>query len=373
MDGDVHPDDNECSDHEGNNATSVEPEASLANECGITETPNLMNTPGAVITGKKSRGSANKELDAFFVKLAAEVNTPKSITDESDKSLHTEKDTDGLTGTEVSLACMRAGCKLEFNQHMLVCGKCEKFIHYGCTQLPGYQIKQFKSKNYRKYKCESCVGELPDDIKLNCAGDNLKTLKETCHVLEKAAAEREKELDTLRTKHQGENKCTQTTTTWTSNEALMREKDKIANDLNLKNWELDRVNNEKVSLKKDNIALKQKVAYLAEEEGKLRNLKKASDFTGKDYNELKKAHGDLVKSLHTARGELSEAQTKCEEYQEQLKFLRNNESALRNLLDERENELDKLHTVINGNEQLSPKVQTDDQVRAMEEEVEKIG
>ena len=66
--------------------------------------------------------------------------------------------------------------------------------------------------------------------------------------------------------------------------------------------------------------------------------------------ELSNDRDELVKSLHTTRGYLPEADTKCKENQDQIKkmeteltVLKNSDSALHALLDERENELDKLH------------------------------
>ena len=188
---------------------------------GILETPSITNPTEVSGTRKRSGADASKELGAFFEKLAGEIYTPK----EASKSV--DENTD--ENTDPKSICIRVGCNKGFNQHMLVCGKCEKFIHYGCSELPAYQILMLKSKNYRKYRCESCVGEVPDNIKSNCEGADVKTLNEKCKKLEKVLAEKEKELDNLRTKHSVENKTTQTTSTWTSNEVLKQKNEKIDN------------------------------------------------------------------------------------------------------------------------------------------------
>ena len=44
------------------------------------------------------------------------------------------------------------------------CINCGREVHIKCTRLPLYQLSLFLGKNYRKYKCESCV-VVPDNIK----------------------------------------------------------------------------------------------------------------------------------------------------------------------------------------------------------------
>ena len=67
-----------------------------------------------------------------------------------------------------------------------------------------------------------------------------------------------------------ESRSSQTTCTWTANDELILEKEAAENALNLKSWELDRVNDERTGLKKDNTTLKKNIASLTEEEEKLK-------------------------------------------------------------------------------------------------------
>ena len=56
---------------------------------------------------------------------------------------------------------------------MLRCNECKLQIHYEYTRLPEYQIHQFKTKGYCKYKCDSCTIGIPNEIKELC--DNVAT------------------------------------------------------------------------------------------------------------------------------------------------------------------------------------------------------
>ena len=111
---------------------------------------------------------------------------------------------------------------------------------------------------------------IPENIRLNCGEANI--LQEKIIRLEKDLAEKDKELDKLQNTSTVESRSwsTQTTSTWSSHEDLMKENEKIKNDLNLKSWELSRVNDERITLKKDNVTLKQNIACFTEEEDKMK-------------------------------------------------------------------------------------------------------
>ena len=47
-------------------------------------------------------------------------------------------------------SCMCELCKDEDNDHMLSCVRCKGKRHYGCTNLPLYQVSLFVSKIYKK-------------------------------------------------------------------------------------------------------------------------------------------------------------------------------------------------------------------------------
>lgn len=48
-------------------------------------------------------------------------------------------------------------CKSAPSQYMIMCDKCEKWAHYECTSLPGYQLTFLLHKRDRKYNCPRCV------------------------------------------------------------------------------------------------------------------------------------------------------------------------------------------------------------------------
>ena len=45
--------------------------------------------------------------------------------------------------------------KIDTN-NMIQCSDCNKWIHYSCTDLPAYMLKQLCVKN-RKYQCNLCI------------------------------------------------------------------------------------------------------------------------------------------------------------------------------------------------------------------------
>ena len=70
---------------------------------------------------------------------------------------------------------------------MLRCNECKLQIHYECTRLPAYQLHQFKTKGYRKYICESCTVDIPNEIKELC--DNVAASCVTSHWSENKSSE----------------------------------------------------------------------------------------------------------------------------------------------------------------------------------------
>ena len=171
--------------------------------------------------------------------------------------------------------CASAACTAEPNPHMLQCKKCKSLTHYGCTGLPAYQVALFMQKGYRRFKCHTCVGDIPEAIQVNCVGG-----------MPCIAAE-SKELATT---------GVQTVP------------------------------------------------------GVLENL-----------DEMSEEQETLLASLHTTRGELSEANAKLTEIEEenkdikkQLSSQQNNEEVLRELLNEREGDLEEVQSKLIAMEQRSP-------------------
>ena len=64
--------------------------------------------------------------------------------------------------------CTQDGCALKNDRLMLECSKCKRRTHYACTKLPPYQITLFLQKSYRLYICTACVGDIHQDILENC-------------------------------------------------------------------------------------------------------------------------------------------------------------------------------------------------------------
>ena len=68
-----------------------------------------------------------------------------------------ERDVDSITSKVAKLAiksgtwsCSRELCKAEDNFDMLLCGRCREKRHYGCTNLPLYQISLFCVKKLQE-------------------------------------------------------------------------------------------------------------------------------------------------------------------------------------------------------------------------------
>ena len=85
---------------------------------------------------------------------------------------------------------LKSGCNVSkcntSSNDALVCGECSANVHYECSRLPGYQIHRFlTAKNYRKFVCETCCGEIPTTC---CKNDCDKVLvKEMeCSVLQES-------------------------------------------------------------------------------------------------------------------------------------------------------------------------------------------
>ena len=54
-------------------------------------------------------------------------------------------------------SCSLHACINDEDQYKLECDKCNRYVHYRCTELPLYQLSQFLIKGYRKYHCTNCV------------------------------------------------------------------------------------------------------------------------------------------------------------------------------------------------------------------------
>ena len=60
-----------------------------------------------------------------------------------------------------------ANCGHEADPKMIECKKCRKYTHFSCTQLPTYQLAQFMVKNYSKYVCANCFGNVDEYYLVN--------------------------------------------------------------------------------------------------------------------------------------------------------------------------------------------------------------
>ena len=54
-------------------------------------------------------------------------------------------------------------CNTEDSDEMIQCSNCKRWVHYTCTKLPAYMLKQLCIKN-RKYHCELCIGISVDNL-----------------------------------------------------------------------------------------------------------------------------------------------------------------------------------------------------------------
>ena len=131
---------------------------------------------------------------------------------------------------------------------MLQCTKCKSLTHYGCTQLPTYQVSLFMLSGYRRYVCVKCVGSIHQDILENCSAP----LKFST--------------------------STRTSTTFKSIDELIEENKKTSNELMIKLDELERVYDEKTKLRNDNLHLKSTIGSL---EDQIKTMREKAESHGK--------------------------------------------------------------------------------------------
>ena len=48
-------------------------------------------------------------------------------------------------------------CLIKKNDDVLKCSRCERFVHYECTDLPVYQLQLFLTDKYEYYICVNFV------------------------------------------------------------------------------------------------------------------------------------------------------------------------------------------------------------------------
>ena len=84
-----------------------------------------------------------------------------------------------IANASTKKCCNHPLCDTE-NKDVIVCGECSTSVHFKCSKLPAYQIHRFlTAKNYRKYVCESCCGELPNEFAIKCSDMDVTSKKET--------------------------------------------------------------------------------------------------------------------------------------------------------------------------------------------------
>ena len=53
--------------------------------------------------------------------------------------------------------CTAELCFADDDKYKLECSKCNRYVHYDCTQLPLFQIQLFLTTGYRKFICANCI------------------------------------------------------------------------------------------------------------------------------------------------------------------------------------------------------------------------
>ena len=107
------------------------------------------------------------QLKSNFVDLNKEYDVKSRRKKDGEYSWETDDVIISTPSTEItpsSHKCIHNECNKDSNRHMLMCSKCKRFTHYGCTELPPYQVSLFLQKGYRLYQCKECVGEIHSDI-----------------------------------------------------------------------------------------------------------------------------------------------------------------------------------------------------------------
>ena len=60
-------------------------------------------------------------------------------------------------GVKLYPECSLSSCRDDSDDKKFECEKCDRLVHYRCTQLPLYQIQRFLTKGFRKYICANCI------------------------------------------------------------------------------------------------------------------------------------------------------------------------------------------------------------------------
>ena len=76
---------------------------------------------------------------------------------ENEKPRETNENSDSIQTTDTSDSCSNDACHEDDDEHRFECNRCKKLFHYGCTNMPTYQIAHFLTPNYRRYICINCT------------------------------------------------------------------------------------------------------------------------------------------------------------------------------------------------------------------------
>ena len=110
---------------------------------------------------KKAVGAANKgESDTE----TRETRTTDDMISETGGDVDTDKPTEAagadpagsVMANEELIEPAQCHCGGKDNDEMIQCSDCHKWLHYQCTLLPIYMLKQLCTKN-RKYQCMDCI------------------------------------------------------------------------------------------------------------------------------------------------------------------------------------------------------------------------
>ena len=160
-----------------------------------------------------------------------------------------------------SFCCTREGCTLATTNFMLACSRCKLLTHYGCTQLPPYQISLFMLKGYPIYKCSECVGEVDSDIVDNTSTYEGDIWKERCNELERELLNKTNIIETMKQGHTNSDACIEKWSVFSTisdtYEQITENNKRLEKELKLETEELHRVYDEKNKHKNENLRLKQ--------------------------------------------------------------------------------------------------------------------
>ena len=135
---------------------------------------------------------------------------------------------------------------------------------------------------------------------------------------------------------------TQTSATWKTAEQLMSDNTRLSSQSERDTCELQRVSDEKIKLKNENIRLKQQVSTFNEQSDMLHKNIRAKDDILENIKGSKTREVDLAKQVELLKRDNEARFSDAKKLNKQIEQLKEQEKALRGIIQERERTKDEL-------------------------------